>query len=418
MSGKSRTHTWIALIWAALIMILAFSPIVHAQTSGQPSGPFTLFAHGDRALDIPFELVDDMIVVGVTINDSVDVKLVFDTGFGNSGAILYDPNMGRKLGLKYSGKANLGGGGTEGGKFANIATNTKLSLPGATFVQEVLLVLDKPDSFMKDLVFDGIIGGSFTRSVVVLDYDNHVLNLYNPAAYKPDSVMIFFPVTFSYGIPVIDAAIEVEQGTELAIKLLFDTGVPGMPLMLFTFSDKRLQRPSTTVELRGQGMGGEMAMQFGRVATLRLGPWVFDHPVTAFADSEAYGAATVLGQDGMLGHDTIQRFKVALDYTNQRIGLKPNTGFDRAYELDMTGIAAAPLRDGTHRVEYVMPNSAAADQDIRKGDIILEIERKDIKAISWEELRRTTTQEGERITLTIARDSQRFNRTLVLRRLI
>ncbi|MFH1011885.1 MAG: aspartyl protease family protein [bacterium] len=418
MSGKFRTHTRIGLVWVALTMILPFSPIQHVQAAEQSTGPYTLFAQGDRALDIPFELVDDMIIIRVTIDDSVDVKLVYDTGFGNSGAILYDPEMGRQLGLNYSGKVNLGGGGTEGGKFANIATNTKLSLPGVTFAQEVLLVLDKPDSFMMNLVFEGIIGGSLTRSVVVLDYDKSVLHLYDPASYTPDSEMIIFPVTFSYGIPVIDAEIEVEQGNTLAVKLLFDTGVPGMPLMLFTFSDKRLQRPNTTVELRGQGMGGEMMVQFGRIASMRLGPWALHHPVTAFVDSEAYGAATVLGQDGMLGHDTMQRFKVALDYAGGRIGLRPNMGFDRIYELNMTGMVAAPLRDGTLRVDYVMPTSPAANQDIQKGDLVLKIDGKDIRAISWEDLRRITTQAGENITLTIVRDSQSFNRTLLLRRLI
>jgi hypothetical protein len=418
MPRKPRTHTWFGLIWIALAAILILLLVDQLRAAESHEGPYTIFARGNSALDIPFELVGDMIVVTAMINDAAEVKLIFDTGFGNSGAILYDPEMGRRLGLKYSGKANLGGGGTEGAKFANVATNAKLSLSGATFLQEVLLVLDKPDSFMQDMVFDGIIGGSLTRSVVVLDYDRHVLHLYDPATFTPDIETIFFPVTFSYGIPVIDAKIEVEQGTELDVKLLFDTGTPGMPLMLFTFSDKNLQRPNTTVELLGQGMGGEMAMQFGRIMSLKLGPWVFHHPVTAFADSEEYGTAIVLGQDGMLGHDTIQRFKVTLDYAGGRIGLKPGAGFDRIYELDMTGIAAAPLRDGIHRVEYVLPNSPAATQDIRKGDHILKMDGKDVKTIPWEELRRITTQEGTSITLTILRDSQVFDRTLVLRRLI
>ena len=418
MSGNHRTRTVIGLIWVALTTILPFSPLLHVQAATRPAGPFTLFAGGDRALDIPFELVDDVIVVNATINDSVAVKLIFDTGFGNSGAILFNPEMGRHLGLKYSGRANLGGSGTEGGKFTNVATNVKLSLPGVTFAQEGLLVFDKPDSSLSNLVFDGIIGGSLTRSIVVLDYDRHVLHLYDPASYTPDSEMIIFPVTFSYGIPVIDAEIEVEQGKKLAVKLIFDTGAPGMPLMLFTFSDKNLRRPNTTVELRGQGLGGETALQFGRIASFRLGPWAFHHPVTAFVDSEAYGAATVLGQDGMLGHDTMQRFKIALDYAGGRIGLKPNIGFDRAYELNMMGMCAAPLRDGTLRVDYVMPNSAATEQDIRKGDLILKINGKDVKAIKWEELRQTTMEAGASITVAINRGSQHFNRTLVLRRLI
>jgi predicted aspartyl protease len=418
MSRKFHIFAWIGLLYVAFTAILPFRQILCAQAASQPAGPSTLFARGDRALDIPFKLVDGMIVVTATINDSAEVKLIFDTGFGNSGALLFNPEIGRRLGLNYSGKANLGGAGTEGIKFANIATDAKISLPGVTFLQEVLLVFDKPDSFMQDLVFDGVIGGSLTRSVVVLDYDKSVLHLYDKAAYRPDPETVIFPITFSYGIPVIDAEIEVEQGAKLPRKLLFDTGARGLRLMLFTFSDKKLKQPNNTIELHGQGLNGDLAVEFGRIESFQLGSWGFHDPVAAFVDSEAYGAATVLGQDGMLGHDTIERFRVTLDYAGGQIGLKPGTGFDRPYELDMTGLVTAPMRNGTLRVDYVMPTSPAAAQDIRKGDLILKIDGKDVNAISWEELRRITTQEGTSITLTVMRDSQRFDRTLALRRLI
>jgi len=401
-----------------MVTTLVFSLLGCVRTAAQPTQPQTHFEQGNRAVGIPFEIIEGAIVVTATLNDSVEVKLFFDTGFGSSGVLLHDPEMGSRMALNYVSTVDLGGGGTEGAKTADVAAAVKISLPGVTFPAENAIVLRKPDSLLTGMIVDGIIGGTLTRSVVEIDYDQSVINLYDHSVFQPDPDATEHPVFFSYGIPVIDGALEIEEGKPVPVKLLLDTGAPLMEVMVFTWPEPHFRPNGPTMEFVGRGMGGDVTVQYGRIRSLRLGKYKFENATATFTDSTAYGTATVLGQNGLLGHETLRRFNVVLDYAGSRVFLKPNRRFDHVCEVEMTGITSKPLKNGYHKVFRIRADSPAATQDVRIGDLIVEVDGRDVRTVPFEELYRTLTRDGASVTLTLERGSERLQRTLALRRQI
>lgn len=416
MNTKLCTHA-LLLCFILPVMLLVPVPryicIAAAADQVKPA-----FEHGDRALGIPFQMAAQHIILNVMINDSVNADLIFDTGFGVPGAILFDPAIGEKLGLDYAGAADLGGGGTEGAKLADVAVDNTFSLPGVSLPGQQLLVFQRFDSVFSALSPDGIIGAALMEFIVEIDYEESVLNLYDRETYRPDTSAVEFPLIFSYGIPVIEAEVEIEEHETMPLTLLFDTGTADIPLLLFPFSDERIQRPDKTVEIQGEAMGGNMVIQCGRIASLKVGPFTFESVVAGFVDEESFGEAVVLGQNGMLGHDTIERFTVTLDYGGQRLYLKPGRSYEREYEINMAGIQLMPLKDGRLRVQDVIPDSPAAREGLRKGDLVMEINGHDVREMDFREQRRLFSRPDTTVNLILMRDSQTLNHTLALERLL
>jgi hypothetical protein len=265
---------------------------------------------------------------------------------------------------------------------------------------------------------DGILGGALTGSIVEIDYERGVLNLRERRSYTPPDGAVAFPLTFSYGIPVIDADIEITKGNRMPVKLLVDTGVADVPLLLFEFSDDRIRPPGPTYTLVGKGMGGDMAARLARIGSLKLGPFLLADAVAGFVGRASFGTAVVLGQNGMLGHDSLERFRVAFDYQGNRLWLKPNRMYDRRYDVDMTGLTLLPRRDGTYKVIDVGAGTPAAGQGLRKGDLVVAMDGKDLRGVEFPEVRRLLRRKGARVGLTILRGTERLERSLVLKRLV
>ena len=400
---------------ALLASVLVFCP--GGDAAGQQAQSAIRFDRGDSALGVPFRWIGQMIGLDVRVNDTLDARMIFDIGFGGEGALLLDPALGERLGLSFTNTIDLGGGGTEGRREAGVAVGATLALSGARLPNQPLVVIKEGAPFA-DWPVDGLIGGALMGSVVEIDYERKVLNLRDRRSYTPREGAVEFPLTFSYGIPVIDAEVEIEKGRRLRVKLLVDTGVPDVPLLLFEFSDERIRPVGPTHTLVAKGMGGDMKALLGRIGSLRIGPFVLGDTVAGFVDRESFGTAVVLGQNGMLGHDSLERFHVAFDYAGKRLWLKPNAKYARRYDVDMTGLTLSPLRDGTYKVIDVVAGTPASGKDLRKGDLLVAVDGKDLRGVEFPEVRRLLRRDGARVRLTILRGTERLDRSLVLKRLV
>lgn len=374
------------------------------------------FTSGNSAYRIPFRIVDQLLVVWVTVNDSLRLQMIFDTGFGTEGALLFDSEMGVRLGLKYVSQIELGGGGGKSNRIAHVATGASLSLPGAKFVNQPLLVMAQKQAF-KDWPVDGVIGKTLCNCVVEIDYEDSVLNLYDGIVTKPENPGQEFKVTFSYGIPVIDAITIIETGQPMGLKLLLDTGF-SFPLGLFTYSDERMLLPQRTITITDEGLNGAMQCRLGRVASLKFGNFVLEKPLAGFLDKSAMGSATILGQNGFLGHEALQLFKVVLDYAGERVFLAPNKNYPGVFDFNMAGLYLKTLPSRHLQVREVVENSPAAQNGIEKDDLIVAINGRDVREFAGLEIYRLFIQAGAKVNLAVLRGAQQFECTVTLARLI
>jgi len=313
----------------------------------------------------------------------------------------------------------LGGGGEEDPRTARLALGADLSLPGVTFLQQQLLVVSDAAPYA-NYPARGIIGKTIFNCVVEIDYDKGLLHLYDSAAYKYDGSGESFDVGFSHGIPVIDSSVSIRGGQSLPVKLLVDTGAA--QLLLFTFSHEDIQEPRGIMvgldRVLSKGFTGTVRGSTGRVARLRLGKQTLEGVITSFPDEESWGTAKALGQNGMIGNEVLKRFRVVFDYPHQRIHLEPGLHFGAPFDWDMAGVLTERTPEGTLEVIDVVLGSPATENEILPGDVVVAIDDRPVAGMTDNEIWDAFTRDGERLNLTIDRNSRKLQKRLVLRRMI
>ena len=416
MARMTARVTLFLTVWAATAVLC------EVTADGSPTivaSPNIRFHKGTSARGIPFSYEQMHIIVKVRVADALEIPMLLDTGFGFEGAILLDPAIGEKIGLDYLSEVPLGGGGGERPTTARVALGADLSLPGITFLQQQLLVVTDAAPYA-NYPARGIIGKTLFNCVMEIDYAAGVLHLYDSEAYKYGGSGEKFDLEFSHGVPVIDASVSIDNGGNLPIKMLVDTGAA--QLLLFTFSHKELREPRRIIKgsdkLLSKGFTGIVRGSTGRITRLRLGKHALEGVITSFPDEKSWGSAGVLGQNGMIGNDVLKRFFVVFDYPRQRMYLEPGRRFVDPFDWDMAGVITETTSEGTLEVIDVIVGSPAIESDIRPGDAIVAIDGRPVTRLTDDEVWNAFTRDGVRLNLAIDRGGERLEKTLVLRRMI
>jgi hypothetical protein len=336
-----------------------------------------------KALDtapvvIPFELLTRHILIKVRINNSAPLWFIFDTGDED---VIVDLKRARSLGLKLQGEVHVGGAGPGSlrGFHVRDASLRLVGLEGNT--QPVVLALPLDDlrpRFGHDI--DGIIGADFIKQFVVeVDYSARVLRLHNKDKfiYSGSGEIISIHLN-SAGHPSIPAELTVTGRPAIKGKFVIDIG-SGAALALYRpfVEQKHLLGPAqkTIRLLGGGGAGGRIAGRVGRIASLRIGNFQLDNPLTLFSEDRG-GAFASSEFDGNIGGQILSKFTVFLDYGRGRIILEPNASFKDLISPASTGLKL--VADGsdykTFRVEEMLEDSPASVAGLQPGDVILSLD--------------------------------------------
>jgi len=373
------------------------------------------------AISIPFELATEHVILKATVNGSRPLSFALDTGANRA---IVRTQVAKELQLALHGTVKSGGAGpgTQEGSLVKAATWSLVGLAG--FSQPITLALpfnDLPSALGRDL--DGIIGAEFIRQFVVeIDYGARVLTLHDREtfAYSGRGQALSLDFT-SNGHPVIEGRVTPVQSDPLAGRFLLDIG-SGMALILHSpFVAEHQLLPSTAKTIRAigaAGAGGRSVGRFGRVASLQLGSFRFDSPLTLFSQDEG-GAFANSALAGNIGAQIANRFRMFLDYQRRRIILEPAATFGDPFDRAISGLAlrayGADYR--TFRVYEVLEDSPATDAGIAEGDVITAIDGSAAARFTLSEIIDLFEKPVAR-ELTIRRDDRTFTATLTPRRLI
>jgi predicted aspartyl protease len=300
----------------------------------RPAVPTVRFDSDDSALKIPLDIDNNIIRMQVRINHSTPLKFIFDTGASVSAI---SSQRAAELGMKSQGEAkvNATGGNVEG----SFTTGVSLSVQGAEISNQ--LIASFPFSTPPGFDFDGVIGCDFINQFVVeIDYQNKIMNLYNPRNYTYPGKGEVIPLLLAAGrTPLVSTKVVLEGRAPFEARLEVDTGADGT----FVINSPLVKRQKLTeaISKMGQsnnnGAGGEQKLVVGRVKAVRLGRLVFDNPPVGLSqDTEGAGASEE--NDGVIGGEIFRRFKVILDYSRKRMILEPNKGFNDPYNVEMGGM--------------------------------------------------------------------------------
>ena len=361
--------------------------------------------NGAQSVTVPFDLVENHVYVRAKLNGKGPYTFIFDSG----GANIITPQVAADLKSAEQGSARIGGIGATREQTAFTQVKS-LDLNGAQITNQDFVVLDIARSFgvATGLHVDGLIGHEvLARFITTFDYANRRI-IFTPRGSGDPELANPIDFAFDDDTPAIRASVDGIKGW-----FTVDTGARGSLSLVTPFVNAHPEiapnanAPTGTL---GIGVGGGATARFGRIRDLRLGAFTIPNVVTSFSTTNA-GAFASTDISGNIGGAVWKRFAVTFDYPDQRIGLRPNDSFAAPDAYDRSGLFLVNVGSNV-TVFDVLTHTPAANQNIRKGDVIALIDGKQLTLSQAREMLQGPS--GQHLTLTLKRGTEQRNVDLVL----
>ncbi|MBX9732521.1 MAG: aspartyl protease family protein [Chitinophagaceae bacterium] len=324
-----------------------------------------------KITSFPFtQLSGGIIIIKAQLDQFPDsLFFVFDTG---SGGISLDSTTVKRFNLDIvkSEKTIRGIAGIRNVDFTN---NHDLGLPGMK-VPNLDFHINDYDllTSVYGQKIDGIIGYSFFRRYIVrIDYDDKIIEVYNPGNYRYPRGGYLMKPNFTT-LPLETG--QIEDGRSVISRFIFDTGA-GLCLLLskdFTNDSSVFKSSRKFYPTQAEGLGGKKQMELTVIKSVKIGPYKFRKvPVHVFTDVHNVTQYPMLG--GLIGNDLLRRFNVVLNYPEQSIHIKPNTHFKEYFDYSYTGLGIY-LINGEIRIIDVIKGSPGEKAGFFPDDIIFSVE--------------------------------------------
>ena len=294
-----------------------------------------------------------------------------------------------------------------------LANNVALKVNGITVpFEQVLVVHIGPMSAYVGRPVHGLLGYDFiNRYVLEIDYASQKLHLHDPQTYHYTGNGEIIPLTIRNQLPHIRAWLKMPDQRILAADLIVDTGASNTLLLSTSFVQAQalLTAEFVTVADLVAGAGGPSPGVAGRIAELGFGAVRIKRPPVYFSSSREDTLADLLGADGVLGAEVLRRYKLILDYANERMILEPNQSIDEPNDEAVAGLVlkAEGADFSIIKIAAVAEESPAAQAGLFAEDQLLEIDGKTVQSFSMEGLVRSLTELKTR-RLLIQRGQQRL----------
>lgn len=348
---------------------------------------------------IPFELIDNLVYMQVSINGSAPLRFILD-----SGASVWVVDQGRAgtLNLKTQEEGKITGAGA-GIVDVAYTKNVSFGLAGIeTSVKSVALIdLSALGEALGQKV-DGIIGYDFfERYVVEIDYDARFVRLYDPVAYNYSGKGEILPITIKKKHAFVNAKMKLAGNESVMREYLVDSGSADA-----VNDDLIAQSTSPKVEIvGGVGLGKEFKVILSRVERLQLGNYVFENTNGASGGQK-------------IGGELLHRFTVIFDYSRRRMILEPNRHFADAFVFDAFGAELRLEKEAKgFRVSAVYKKSPASEVGLKESDLITMIDRQPALSFSLDQVRHMLAQEKV-YHLGVKRGEEMLEFKIQLRRLL
>jgi PDZ domain/Aspartyl protease len=365
-------------------LLLVFFAVGFSQAHSQTLG-FSM-PNGQKRVDIPIQIQNNLIIVPVTLNGTLPLKFIVDTGVRT--AILTQKIFSDILELKYTRKYTIAGPGGNKLVDAFITNNVSISLPGLNDSPGVegkghtLLVLEQDLLELRNYLgvdVHGILGYElFSRFVIKIDYRKKIMTLFAPEKFRPTRKYQELPMVIEDTKPFILTPISMDQNNILTAKLLVDTGA-SHSLLLEPTSDKRIVVPENRVStVLGRALGGLITGKTGRIESIEFGKFMMSNVLVNFPDTNSYMDTlkhSMTFRNGSIGGEILSRFTVVFNFPQGKLYLKKNSDFKKAFFLNLSGLdlKAKGSKLDVYEVMGVRDLSPAKQAGMLQGDLIISI---------------------------------------------
>jgi hypothetical protein len=401
-----------------ILLTTALSLICHRLTAQN-----FIINNEKRRTAFNFELINNLVVIPLTLNGNTPLRFILDTGVRNT---LLTNRAGQLIRPEDAQTVQVAGAGQNRNIKAYLVKDVTVSLPGITGSNMNIVVLEEDYlELSKHLGTEvhGIIGYDFFSSFVVrIDYTNKRIIVFDQDRFRPRKSHTPLPIRIEQGRPYAQASLKQMHNDQMSVSLLIDSGA-SHGLMLERDSDERIELPDETIEtIVGWGLGGELSGHLGRIEDFELAGFEFENMLSSF--TESYSDPRLferIGRRGSLGGELLSRFTTTYDYENKLLYLHKNYHFKRHFEFNLSGIdlVAEGPNFKAFRIIHVIKGSAAEAAGLKTGDIILRINGNYAANTNLSEINSTLRlRPGHRISLLVYRHGEFETIRFKLQRLI
>lgn len=402
-----------------LVVLTAFSANIYPQLN--ELGKFELKTKKSKKVVIPFELINNLIVIPVSVNGSDTLKLVLDTGVGAT--LITEIPLGEEIGFEYLRTVKIGGMGD--GEFIDVlysAENT-LEFGKAVGKNQDILVMLKDIFNLSSLLgtnVNGLIGYSLFKDFIVeIDYKRKLLILHEHDKYekkyfdkKRSKYWSEIPLTIEKQKPYVDVTVNQKNGMETPVKLLLDSGA-SHAMALYHTTTESLHLPEERIRsFLGNGISGEIHGYLGRINSFNLDKHKMEEVVVAYPDEEGIKQTILYSErDGSIGADVLRKYKIFFNYKDESMIIRPQKAYHEDFSYNISGIEiSTPFPNiPLYAVSHVREGSIAEQVGIQKEDFLIEINGEGAIKYSLNDLHSLFQKEGKRIWLKIKRGSEILN---------
>lgn len=315
--------------------------------------------------DVSFKLINNLIVFPLEINGQ-KLSFILDTGVNKT--ILFSANND-SLKLKSTQKVFIHGLGAGEPLEALRSRNNHFKIAEINgYEQELYVITDDAFQLSSKMgtTIHGIIGFDLLKDVVVrVNYSSERLTFYKPITYKEPRCRSCekLPITFDKNKPFINASVKLDSSNiPITVKMLVDSGGSDA-LWLFEGTGKNIKTPSKFfIDILGEGLSGTIYGKRSRIRSLSIGKYEMPEPTASFLDTlSTLNARRYRERNGSIGGEVLKRFKVWIDYPNNKLMLKKNASLKRGFFYNMSGLHV--VYNGLELVKEKSTNLARVQND-------------------------------------------------------
>ena len=412
-------------IWV-LVLVLLNSIVSLSQSK------FTLpYSTSDK---IKFQLIDNLIVIPVTING---VKLSFLLDTGVTKPIIFNfLNVTDSLEINNVETIQLRGlGGGEPIEALRSQKNIIKVGEAININQDLFIIIDQTLNFTPKLGTDvhGILGYDLFKDFIVeINYKKQFILLHDPNYYEYKSCRKCERLNLSFNNkkPYLEAEVLI-RNNRIPVKLLIDSGGSD-DLWLFENNKEGLNLGDDPffIDFLGFGLSGDVHGKRSKVDGFSLGGYHLKDVNVAYPDTVSIKFAQQFSErDGSIAGGLLKRFNMIVDYRNARLTIKKNSKFKAPFYYNKSGIVLEQqglrvVRDlkrpsidnlfpsnmgnsnsGTSQsntismvqiMEYslqpafaivqIRPNSPAEKSGLKVGDVVVSVNNNDTSKFSLQEV--------------------------------
>lgn len=273
----------------------------------------------EGAISVPFQFVNNEIIVPVRINNKYDYKFIVDTG---ASQCVLDKEAASAIGPYSTADFSI----TAGAKAMPLSYMTMDSFRvGDCTLDSIPALVTDLSAFQASLGHRpaGLLGASVLRRfLVTIDFPNKKLILADPKKVTVPPKALVVPTSPTFGSTALVVSGKVNDKHDL--NFLVDTGAA------FNNLPRSLAKPLMSGQLLPVGKifgldGEKLDIGMLKLNNVKLGPLTLEKPVFALSPDTAGGAGGLFGAGamGILGNPIWSQFCMTVDYKGERLFLEP-----------------------------------------------------------------------------------------------